>query len=402
MSYKVYKSQNYFVVHDTATSTDVIRQVRNLIRWEKLNSIYSFYWNTPNLTTVGNSIVRLGTFDFSDLVDSTGTAWASESVLDLYLEQWTGHICCPIVGDDASYTLKNSEGTVLDVGTIASGGTADITAPDATININKTPSGLIASIDIPSGTTTNYSVADNAITVNGANGFTIDATAPLDIVLSDGTSTVTPTSVTPNSGLNKVDIVLPANSPTYASARLLKTGQTTSYRTGDDGDLEAGRDASFTTLLANNPFGNANRFTDILGGQTYTTAIVIDWSTYDGVSVLGYTKNNNGGLVTWNTAIDGALATSISTFTSGWRLPNRNELENIINDGVATGVLNYAPFNFSTDVNIWSSTTARYDTTRAVILGSNSTGWVYALGKTSASCYYYACRTFTVTGTTLY
>jgi len=111
MSYKVYRSQNYLVVQDTATSKDVIRQVRNLVRWEKLDGIYSFFWNTPNLTTVGNSIVRLGVFNFSDLVDSTGTAWASESVLDLYLEQWTGHICC------TDLSVSSDAGNIATIGT---------------------------------------------------------------------------------------------------------------------------------------------------------------------------------------------------------------------------------------------------------------------------------------------
>ena len=49
-----------------------------------------------------------------------------------------------------------------------------------------------------------------------------------------------------------------------AGATLMKTGQTTSYRTGDDGDLEAGRATDFFTLASNNPFGNTNRFTDEL------------------------------------------------------------------------------------------------------------------------------------------
>ena len=47
-----------------------------------------------------------------------------------------------------------------------------------------------------------------------------------------------------------------------STATLMKTGQTTSFRTGDDGDLEAGRNVSFTVLAENNPFGNTNRFTD--------------------------------------------------------------------------------------------------------------------------------------------
>jgi hypothetical protein len=185
-------------------------------------------------------------------------------------------------------------------------------------------------------------------------------------------------------------------------ATLLKTNQTVQYRAGDDGDIEAGRATSFLVLASNNPFGNTDRFTDILGGQTYATAVVIDWSTYNGSTVLGYSKNYFGLNDTWNTAIDGAAALSIGTFNSGWRLTNRRELENIINEaGAGTRVLNYAPFSISIDYNFWSSTTAQYDTTRAYILGSNSTGWVYALPKASAACSYIACRTFTVTGTIL-
>ncbi len=123
---------------------------------------------------------------------------------------------------------------------------------------------------------------------------------------------------------------------------------------------------------------------------------------YRSSTVLGYSKNYFGLNDTWNTAIDGAVALSIGAFTTGWRLTNRRELQNIINEaGAATRVLNYAPFSISIDYNFWSSTTAQYDTTRAYILGSNSTGWVYALPKASAACSYIACRTFTVTGTIL-
>ena len=78
-------------------------------------------------------------------------------------------------------------------------------------------------------------------------------------------------------GGNHIVIVEAAAAP--VGATILKTGQSVSFRTGDDGDIEAGRATSFLTLASNNPFGNTNRFTDILGGQTYATAVVIDWST---------------------------------------------------------------------------------------------------------------------------
>ena len=129
-----------------------------------------------------------------------------------------------------------------------------------------------------------------------------------------------------------------------STAQLMKTGQTVSYRTGDDGDLEAGRNTSFTVLAENNPFGNTNRFTDELGGQTYTKNIVIDWSTYDGSTVLGYRRTLTGG--NWNTLIDAAQVVSIPPFTSGWRSPNLREVFNIMNYSI-TQPASYSPFNIT-------------------------------------------------------
>jgi len=178
-------------------------------------------------------------------------------------------------------------------------------------------------------------------------------------------------------------------------ATLMKTGQTTSYRTGDDGDLEAGRATSFSVLASNNPFGNTNRFTDELGGTTYTKNIVIDWSTYDGATVLGYYRVVNGADVTWNTAIDSAAALSITGFTSGWRLPNKREIENVCNYQL-TSLLNYSPFNLNNV--IWVGTTYLASTTLAYTL---SQSWVNLSGKSGLGGRWISCRNFTVTGTTL-
>jgi hypothetical protein len=179
-----------------------------------------------------------------------------------------------------------------------------------------------------------------------------------------------------------------------STAQLMKTGQTTSYATGDDGDLEAGRNVSFTTLAENNVFGNTNRFTDELGGQTYTNNIAIDWSTYNGSTVLGF-RITVGAAVTWSTAISQSLAVSISPFTSGWRLTNIREINNLANYEL-TQVMNYPPFNI---INaLWTSNTSKVTTTQAFFLNLN--GPIQAVGKTSVANYI-PCRTFTVTGTTL-
>lgn len=180
-----------------------------------------------------------------------------------------------------------------------------------------------------------------------------------------------------------------------STAKLMKTGQVTSYRTGDDGDIEAGRSTSFSVLFENNPFGNTNRFTDELGGTTYTNNIVIDWSTYDGTKVLGYYRVIPPADVTWNTAIDSALALSVGSYTSGWRLPNKREMENIFNYEL-TGCMNYPPFNISN--TIWISTTYAAATSLAYTATSS---WINLSAKAGLSGRWIAVRDFTVTGTTL-
>lgn len=189
---------------------------------------------------------------------------------------------------------------------------------------------------------------------------------------------------------------------TPVGAVLTKTGQVTSYRTGDDGAFQAGRAVDFFTLENANPFGNTKRFTDELGGQTYANDIVIDWSTYDVNlgKVLGYYRVYNASNVNWNTAIDNCLAHSVGAFTSGWRLPNRTEMFNImLHEGATLGYpLNYAPFNINLATVFYTSTSVNASTCFTL---TNNTSMVLATyGKTSNGRYF-PCRTFTVSGTTL-
>ena len=187
---------------------------------------------------------------------------------------------------------------------------------------------------------------------------------------------------------------------TPVGATLMQTGQTTIFRTGDDADRRAeGRDVDFFTLPSNNPFGNTNRFTDELGGQTYTNNIVIDWSTYNGSNVLGYC-NVLSATGNWNIAIDNSLTTSQGTFTTGWRLANYRELANILNHESSLH-LNYSPFfPGATSYVFWSSTTQINNTTNAYA-ASMSTGNMASNPKITATFRYLPVRTFTVTGTTL-
>lgn len=187
-------------------------------------------------------------------------------------------------------------------------------------------------------------------------------------------------------------------------AVLMKTGQTTSYRTGDDGALQAGRSVDFFTLENANPFGNTNRFTDELGGQTYANNIVIDWSTYDVNlgKVLGYYRLAVMAAPlsdTWDNLIDACLALSIGTFTSGWRMMNVKEAINIADYG-STNVYNYAPLNISFVYNYASSTTSPSNSAQYLYM-SPSGGRIFSNNKTNANAFGIAVRNFTVSGTTL-
>ena len=199
------------------------------------------------------------------------------------------------------------------------------------------------------------------------------------------------------------DLYIKANASggtSISTATLMKTGQTTSYRTGDDGDIEAGRAASFLVLAENNPFGNTNRFTDELGGSTYTNNIVIDWSTYNGSSVLGWYKNIDNANQTWVTAIDNSILVSIGSFISGWALPNANEMLSLVEYNTSHA-LNYSPFNNTNTDIFWTSTTNPLASNQAFRVANAAFG-LLSVAKTTATGYrYIARRTFTVIGTTL-
>jgi hypothetical protein len=229
--------------------------------------------------------------------------------------------------------------------------------------------------------------SDNTYSTTAASGTTL--TLPdITVTDSDGTTSSVPAVKNVTCKLAPV------------GAKLIKTGQTTSYRTGDDGDIEAGRATSFTVLASNNPFGNTNRFTDELGGATYTNNIVIDWSTYDGATALGYkrtaTNVTSGG---WNTSIDTCLALSIGSYTSGWRLANVNEWNNILNRELSNPI-GYAPFTAFTQTYTSHTSSSYKVAPSSFSWGVNTGGAINIKDKTENSSNL-AVRTFTVTGTIL-
>ena len=357
-----------------------------------------------------------------------------------------------IVAPDATAVLKDTTGAVISTTDIPSNTSEDITAPDATventdasysttvasggtlvlpdttINVTDQDNNILDTITFPVYSTVNIDIdsycedatvensdasytdivasggtlvlPDSDVNVNGNLEGTVVSVKDIDIDVTDGTNPVTPDAITISG--NTITIEVPAGGGgAPVGATLMKTGQTTSYRTGDDGDLEAGRATDFFTLASNNPFGNTDRFTDELGGQTYTNNIVIDWSTYDGATVLGWYRVRNGVNITGNDAIDEALTLSIAGYTSGWRLPNVNEAFSIMNfEG--TSSLNYSPFNnnLGTGRN-YTSTTNPANTTQLFTITAGSGIAVSSRTNAGTGWRYIPCRTFTVTGTTL-
>lgn len=184
-----------------------------------------------------------------------------------------------------------------------------------------------------------------------------------------------------------------------AYKRPILTAQTTSYRTYDDGwnlangvydytppvypinhaQLDTTSLTPFLTLKENNAFGNKNRFTDDTGAQTYANDYVIDHLTGLGWYRVRITPNE-----TWNDAVDNSQA-STAVSLSGWRLPNKNEYESIMDDEQSQ-TLNYLPFSIAiTTDDFWTSTTVKTSTTTAYLV--KNVGIITNKAKTGTDSY---------------
>lgn len=188
------------------------------------------------------------------------------------------------------------------------------------------------------------------------------------------------------------DVCPPSTIVTSTTAKLLKSGQTISYRTGDDGDQENGRLLDWFQLEENNAQGNIFRFGGTTGGYTdgatyfdvngvgttkalaFPNDVLIDWSTKhkdDTILAIYFGDLLTGR--TWNDAIDWGLALAIDG-KSGWRLWNKPETENFIYTGIPFGLpLNYLPITYNLGTSIWTSTSsAQSGVTNAHYLAASS------------------------------
>ncbi len=248
---------------------------------------------------------------------------------------------------------------------------------NSTININtvemvSTPPASIVDLLVKKsdGTTNtgskvgaNWQIGDVTQTVNGASITNNKAETSKAITIRYANNDpVTVTTITDTETVFIGEVPNPLN-----TSNPFKTGQTTSYVANDDGALERGNGASFTTLSHNNYFGNTNRFTDDLGGQTYTSNWVIDWATWNQVtgSFLMWYKTAQAG-ATWTNAMAGQPY-NVGGFADCY-LPNATEIRQLYNFELASA-LNYAPFNYTvvgTASNLWTSTTVPSAPTTAI------------------------------------
>lgn len=117
-----------------------------------------------------------------------------------------------------------------------------------------------------------------------------------------------------------------------------KTGQLTSYRTGDDGTYEKGYPKT------------GARFVDNGDGTITDKATGLMWAK-DGNGA----GCNNGSTLAWAAAITFAEGLSFAGY-SDWRLPNVRELMSIVDYGAVAPAINSTFTNTQSD-DYWSSTT---------------------------------------------
>jgi hypothetical protein len=341
---------------------------------------------------------------------------------------------------DSAYTVEYVNGTLIESGSILAESSVTVQVPnpivceDATVNVNSVfwdnvPSGGTENIIVRQSTGSTqvgsiqgqyFRIADSTAVLKDTSGTTISTTSikaedTEDIILPDETITITdelgnpldvitfPVYSTLNIDIDSYCTPCPPAAP-RSTATLTRTGQTTVYRTGDDADTSSeGRPTDFLTLdaapLHNDGSATINtttaRFTDTLGGSTYANDWVLDWSTWNGSTLLGYYRVLLTGL-SWNNAIDNCIISTFGGFT-GCRMMNFDECNNLYNKE-NLNYITYAPFNHSTGFRrYYTSSTPKYATTSAYIMQQTNASFA-TVGKTTADAFtaYVPVRTFSL------
>ena len=291
---------------------------------------------------------------------------------------------------DLNLTLKNQLGADIDATFTGYDIVVNQTGADA--NVENSDSSYTEAV--PSGDT--LVLPNEAITINSVSFIDKPSVKDQNILLKN----VSGTTITPVSLIGDTITILDA--VTLKGALPLQSGQTTSYAANDDGALRRGRLTDFNTIPYLNPFGNYFRFTDELGGQTFTNNIIIDWSTWLGESdVLGYCHSifsTTSGTQNWTNWMVNQPYTS-ATFTN-WYVANFPEMSSLLNFEYNFGLDGY-PFNIPNNVGYQAhSSTTNPSSTSQSLYKRHNTPFILSAAKTS-SIRAMLVRTFTITGTTL-
>lgn len=161
--------------------------------------------------------------------------------------------------------------------------------------------------------------------------------------------------------------ICPPDSGGASGGGLPVTGQTTSYRPGDDGDIQAG-------------ISNDGRFVDNGDGTITDNATQLMWRKWS------YGRNQSTGsgsnaTLTWYQALD--LQGDSHAGYSDWRLPNVLELMTLVNFDASSG----APYTYkdvfpNTESNYYWTSTTNPDNTSIVPCVFFIDGRVVGVAKT--------------------
>lgn len=376
-----------------------------------------------------------------------------------------GDLCPCDPCEDATYQLKDTAGTNIGAaGSIPSGDSANITAPDATLTLNSAAFGTVVS----NGTEDIQVLNEDFVTPVGSDfGFpliivgsslvyTTDGLTLVDQILAEqtynlrqsviqyvnaaGSNTATSayntrydgaTNLFPDLTVSRRELyddtpaplglyvtlddlindtvpqVPAAATPSgivYQFGYGLASGQTVTYRTGDEGSYRAAGFFEYTrpsypssfaslasgdwyTLAANNIHGNTTRFTNTAGGAAATSGDRIIQDHLTGLE--WWIPGSLPSATTWNNAIDACEAATSGSLTD-WLMPNDRMLDSITQDNQAQP-LNYSPFSISS--NLWTSTTDPNTTTSARRVLTATNGNIASDPKGSNNTYIY-CRKF--------
>jgi hypothetical protein len=425
-------------------------------------SLIRAFVNTCNNSVSIDSISSLSSFEFINLLDCN----LSGKSLDITIKLVNDYSVCAtgindltkatVVNSDDSYTSEVGLGNTLtlpDITITDSDGTI-ITYPsvqdfvctpggsfvDPTYSITDSDETVLYSGTLSSGGALNQEITDNQVNINNGSFTTILAQQTLDLIVNDtdgnlvgsdnvGEWTIQDSSITnsdasySNTVLAEDSLILPDITITKADATTISfpsvknvdvrdyqsgiayqrpqlTGQTTSYRTGDDAWRVANMPyaaapanpthiatlVDFFTLAANNALGNTLRFTDQSGAAAVDAGglIISSDTLIDHYTGLEHAVNNaqTGNNKNWNTAIDECLALNVQGFDD-WYLPNASEeLSVAYYKGKSDSLTLIAGIGAR---SFWTSTTQFDDTLRALRYNNTTSANIILQGNTKTS-----------------